>query len=164
MLFLWVCIPVVDKYNSQTYITLRSIHWSSSWTQALLLRDSTLSASSWRLSRDIVFGDQHVVEFYLRPSDLGVRDPNWEIFVQRILCPVKDTSFQSPETTWKSFLSLIRTRCSISVPTVPKRSSTKRLTIPVGFSCCWTSCNGIQHFLICSIYFCLHTRIHWNVT
>ena len=34
-------------------------------------------------------------------------------------CPVKVTSFQSAEPTWKSFLSLVKTRCSISVPPVP---------------------------------------------
>ena len=42
-----------------------------------------------------------------------------DLFVQRIL-----------EPTWKSFLSLVRMRCSISSPPVPKRSSTKRLMIP----------------------------------
>ena len=53
-----------------------------------------------------------------------------DLFVQRILCPVKVTSFQSSEPTWKSFLSLVRTRCSISFPPVPTRASTKRLMIP----------------------------------
>ena len=43
---------------------------------------------------------------------------------------MKSTSFQSTEPTWKSFQSLARTRCSISVPPVPKRSSTKRFIIP----------------------------------
>ena len=56
--------------------------------------------------------------------------PYWWSFIQRILCPVKVTSLQSSEPTWKSFLSLDRTRCSISVPPVPKRSCTKRFTIP----------------------------------
>ena len=56
--------------------------------------------------------------------------PGWGSFHQRILCPVKVTSFQSSEPTLKSFLSLVRTRCSVSCPPVPKRSSTKRLMIP----------------------------------
>ena len=60
----------------------------------------------------------------------SMHDPDWESFVQRILCPVKVTSFQSSELTWKSFLSLARTRCSISVPLFRKRLSTKRLIIP----------------------------------
>ena len=30
-------------------------------------------------------------------------DPDWEPFIQRILCPVNVTSFQSSEQTWKSF-------------------------------------------------------------
>ena len=50
--------------------------------------------------------------------------------VQRILCPVKVASFQSSEPTWKFLLILAKTRCSISFPPVPKRSSTKRLMIP----------------------------------
>ena len=50
--------------------------------------------------------------------------------VQRIRCPVKVTSFQSSEPTWKSFRSLVKTRCSISFPPVPKRLRTKRLMIP----------------------------------
>ena len=36
------------------------------------------------------------------------------------------TSFQSSEPTWLSFRSLARTRCSISVPHVPKKSSKKK--------------------------------------
>ena len=32
-----------------------------------------------------------------------------------------------------------------------------------GFPCCWTSCDGIQNFLRCSIYFCPHTRFVWDV-
>ena len=32
-----------------------------------------------------------------------------------------------------------------------------------GFPWSWTSCNGSQHFLICSIYFCPHTRFTWDV-
>ena len=42
---------------------------------------------------------------------------------------MKVTTFQSSEPTWKSFLSLARTRCCISVHPVAKRSSTKRLEI-----------------------------------
>ena len=45
--------------------------------------------------------------------------PFWESCVWRILCPVEVTSFQSPEPTWKYFLSLVKTRCSISFPLVP---------------------------------------------
>ena len=57
-------------------------------------------------------------------------DPDSGSFIQRILCPVKSTLFQSSEPTSKSFLSLARTRCYISIPPVPKRSSTKRFTTP----------------------------------
>ena len=56
----------------------------------------------------------------------SLHDPDWESFVQRILCPVMVTSFQSSEPT---FPSLAKTRCSISVPLVPKRSGAKWLTI-----------------------------------
>ena len=52
----------------------------------------------------------------------------------RILRPTNSlscevTSFQSSEPTWKYFPSLAGTRCSISVPPVTKRSSTKRSII-----------------------------------
>ena len=52
--------------------------------------------------------------------------PDWRFCVQRILCPMKITSFQFSESTWKFFLSRARTRCSISFPLVPNRSSTNR--------------------------------------
>ena len=42
--------------------------------------------------------------------------PVWESCVQRILCPVKATSFQSSELTCESYLSLVQTRRSISFP------------------------------------------------
>ena len=60
----------------------------------------------------------------------STHDPDWGSFVQRMLCPVQVTSFQFSEPTEKSFLSLDKTRCSISVPPVPKRSSTNRLMVP----------------------------------
>ena len=53
-----------------------------------------------------------------------------DFFIQRILCPVKVTSFQSSEPTWNYVRSLVRTRCSISFPLVPNRPPTKRLVIP----------------------------------
>ena len=59
--------------------------------------------------------------------------PDWRSLIQRILCPVKSTSFQSSEPSWKSFLSLAKTRCSISVPPVPKRSSAEKV---------YDSCHG----------------------
>ena len=43
----------------------------------------------------------------------------------------KSSSFQSSQPTWKSFLSLARTSCSVSIPPVSKRSSTKRFMILV---------------------------------
>ena len=43
---------------------------------------------------------------------------------------MKSTSFQSTEPTWKFFQSLARTRGSISVQPVPKRSSRKMFMIP----------------------------------
>ena len=54
-----------------------------------------------------------------------MHDPDWRSFIQRILCLMKVFSFWSSEPTWKSFVILVRTRCSISFPPVPKRSSTK---------------------------------------
>ena len=60
----------------------------------------------------------HQQPFCWRTSMHG---PYWWSFIQRILCPVKVTSSQSSEPTWKSFLSLASTRSSISVPPVPKR-------------------------------------------
>ena len=56
--------------------------------------------------------------------------PFWESCVRRILYPVKATSFQSSEPPYKSLLRLVKTRCSISFPPVPKRPSTNRLMIP----------------------------------
>ena len=50
-----------------------------------------------------------------------MHDPDRGSFIQRILSPVKATSFQSS--------SLAKTRCSISVPPVPKKSSSKRCMI-----------------------------------
>ena len=47
--------------------------------------------------------------------------PVWEFFVQWILF--------STELTWKSFPSLVRTRCSTSFPTFPKTSFTKKFMI-----------------------------------
>ena len=80
----------------------------------------------------------------------SMHDPDGGSFIQRILCLLKVTSFQSSEPTWISFLCLAETRYSISVPPVPKRSSTNRSIIPTT-DCCWTSCNGIQHVLKCTI-------------
>ena len=81
-----------------------------------------------------IAGVQWRFSFVFRSSGLSRRtsmhDPASRSFFQRILCLVKVTSFLSSEHPWKSFLSLGKTRCSISVPPVPKRSSTKRLLIP----------------------------------
>ena len=71
----------------------------------------------------------------------------------------KSSSFQSSQPTWKSFLSLARTSCSVSIPPVSKRSSTKRFMISChGFSWSWDSINGIPHFLKCCISFCNRAR------
>ena len=50
----------------------------------------------------------------------SMHGPDYGSFIERILCLVKVTSFQSSEPTWKSFVSLVRTRCSISFPLVPQ--------------------------------------------
>ena len=92
-----------------------------------------------------------------------MHDSDWESFVQRVLCPVMVTSIQSSEPTWKSFPSLDRTRCSISVPFVSKRSSEKKNVIPATDFPVAGLLAVIQHFLRCSIYFCPHTRFGWDV-
>ena len=73
----------------------------------------------------------------------SLHDPGRGSFIQRILCLSKVTSFQSFEPTWKSFPSQVKTRCSISVPPVLKRSYDSYH----GFSCSWTSCKRMKHFL-----------------
>ena len=94
----------------------------------------------------------------------SMRGPYLGSFVQRILCPVKVTSVQSSEPTLKSLQSLARTRCSISVPPVPKRSSAKRCLMPAtDFPVARLPAMGIQHFLKCIIYFCPHARFVWDV-
>ena len=59
---------------------------------------------------------------------------------------------------------MVRTRCSISFPPVPKRSSTKRSMIPA-LDCpvAGLPAMGSSVFFIYSIYFCPHTRIGWDV-
>ena len=95
----------------------------------------------------------------------GVQWRSSFVFLSQFLIeePSSNEFFQSSEPTWKSFLSLARTRCFISVPPVPKIIYKKINNSYNGISCSWTSCNGIQHFLKCSICFCPHTRFGGDV-
>ena len=60
------------------------------------------------------------------------------------------------------FVSLARTRCSISVPTYPKRSSAKKGE-KFQPRICMACFNGIQHSLNCCISLWSHTRLKWDV-
>ena len=60
---------------------------------------------------------------------ISMNDPLWEFCVQRILCLVMAGSLQSSEPTCKLFVSLVRTRSSVSCPLARKRSFTNRLMI-----------------------------------
>ena len=93
----------------------------------LFFPDGTGSLPGFRLLKRLLHLEFWVIELL---TNFNVRFRFGGPYVQRILCPVKVTSFQSSEPTWKSFRSLVKTRCSISFPPVPKRSSTKRLMIP----------------------------------
>ena len=64
------------------------------------------------------------------------------------------------------FLRLSGTRCSIAVSPVPKRSSTKKINNSYhGFSCSWTSCNGIQHFIkFCIVTMCRVILVPRSIT
>ena len=71
--------------------------------------------------------------------------PNWGSFIQRILCLVKSTSFQSSEPTWKSFLSLDKSTLFHFGFTCSEKIIYKKIHESChGFSCSWASFSGIQ--------------------
>ena len=126
------------------FVCIAGVQWRSSF----VFRSAGISFNSW-----IAFCWLNLLH-----------DPDGGSFIQRILCPVKVTSFQSSEPIWKSFVSLTRKRCFIWVPLVPKRSSTERSIIPAtdfpsaGLPALWSSIISNAASCHCVELFCFQVR------